>query len=250
MKIQNIAWIVLILLISTYCKNRQPDGAIDSVDEKEIKLIPDSAIWVSVDTSNSVATWIGSKPNGKHNGIIPVKDGKIAYSNDTLFGGEFTLNISELKVMDMSTEPDRQEKLKNHLLNEDFFEADSFPTAHFEITGIVPYDSTLLPQQKSEFESDFKPASFSSFIVKNPNYWVSGNLTIKSITKNISFPANINFNYGFKAEAKFNIDRTDWNINYHDESGVLDKLKDRFIYNTVNVGIYLEAKTNQTSGKD
>ena len=44
-----------------------------------------------------------------------------------------------------------------------------------------------------------------------------------------------------KAEGKFNIDRTRWNISYQDESSVLDKLKDQFIYNTVNVGFSIEA---------
>ncbi len=250
MKILQFAMIVFTTLMLTHCKNKQPENAIDSVSEKEIKLIPDSAIWSSIDTSMSVATWIGSKPSGKHNGIIPVTDGRIAHLSDSLFGGEFTLNISGIQVMDMPDEPDRQQKLKDHLLGEDFFEADSFPTAHFEITNISVYDSSMLPTQKEEFDSQFKPATLSSFIVKNPNYWISGNLSIKSITRNISFPARIDFQSKFKAEAKFNIDRTEWNINYHDEGSVLDKLKDRFIYNTVNVGIYLESDLESGNLKD
>jgi len=42
-------------------------------------------------------------------------------------------------------------------------------------------------------------------------------------------------------EAKFNIDRTNWNIKYGEEASVTDKIKDKFIYDTVNLGFTVEA---------
>jgi accessory colonization factor AcfC len=50
-----------------------------------------------------------------------------------------------------------------------------------------------------------------------------------------------------KAKANFNINRTDWGLMYGDEAGAVDKAKDKFIYNTVNVGFELEAGANTSA---
>ena len=58
----------------------------------------------------------------------------------------------------------------------------------------------------------------------------------------IAFPAKLIVEEGIiKAEAKFNIDRTLWGVMYGDEASVADKAKDKFVYNTVNIGLILEA---------
>ena len=82
-------------------------------------------------------------------------------------------------------------------------------------------------------------------MVENPTHFISGNLTLRGVTKNITFPAAVSLDNGtVKAKANFNINRIDWNLKYQDESSVADKAKDKFIYNTVNVGFELEAGTN------
>lgn len=240
---QSIPFILVVLIVFSNCKPAIKESHVAITEEEEITKIPKNAIWTSIDSLNSVVTWIGSKTSTQHNGIIPIGSGKIAHSQYEIFGGEFNLKISDLKVMDLHDAPDRREKLRSHLVGEDFFETDSFPSAHFEITEILPYDSTLLPNDQQEFHSDFKPAALSAFMVKTPTHWLSGNLTIKGITNNISFPVRVSWLRNMvQAEAKFNIDRTDWNISYNNEASILDKAKDKFIYNTVNVGVYLEAK--------
>jgi accessory colonization factor AcfC len=47
------------------------------------------------------------------------------------------------------------------------------------------------------------------------------------------------------AKAKFNIDRTEWNLSYGDEANAVDKAKDKFIYNTVNIGLEVTASKVQ-----
>ena len=47
------------------------------------------------------------------------------------------------------------------------------------------------------------------------------------------------------AKAKFNIDRTNWGLMYGDEASVVDKAKDKFIYNTVNVSFDITANEQQ-----
>lgn len=231
----------MALLISA-CQQKNNEKHVEAKGEQSKEEISENADWINIDTATSVLTWIGSKPTGQHNGIIPLSEGKIAVLNNELVGGNFTINIQELIVMDMLQEPDRNEKLRDHLLSEDFFMTDSFPSASFEITSIIPYDSALLPADQDQFHSDFKPEKLRVFMVKNPTHFISGNLTIKGITKNITYPAEIKVTpQMIRAEAKFNIDRTDWNITYSNEASVIDKAKDKFIYNTVNVGVYLEA---------
>lgn len=79
-------------------------------------------------------------------------------------------------------------------------------------------------------------------MVTNPTHTITGNLTMRGTTKSVSFPAKVSVDANsIVAEAKFNIDRTDWNLSYGDESSVVDKAQDKFIYNTVNVGFSLVA---------
>jgi polyisoprenoid-binding protein YceI len=111
-----------------------------------------------------------------------------------------------------------EHKLRAHLLGPDFFDADQFPTARFEITRVEPY--------------------YDHQSVANANYLVSGNLTLKNITKNISFPASLTINnQTVTGTANFNMNRTWWNMNY----GNSHSLGNKFISETVN--IQLRVKT-------
>jgi polyisoprenoid-binding protein YceI len=69
---------------------------------------------------------------------------------------------------------------------------------------------------------------------------VTGNLTMRGTTKSVTFPANVMMQ-GDKvmAKAMFNIDRTAWGLMYGDEGSITDQAKDKFIYNTVTVGLDL-----------
>ncbi|MEL7006536.1 MAG: YceI family protein, partial [Bacteroidota bacterium] len=194
----------------------------------------------------SKVTWIGSKPTGKHDGAIPVVEGTISVEDGTITAGSFSMDIANITIADIEEDTEEYGKLKGHLLSEDFFAAEEYPTATFEITAITSFDSTVI-NTKEEYETDFAPASGNEHIVTNPTHNISGNLTMRGATKNITFPANVSIS-GDKitAKAKFNIDRTDWKLMYGDEASVTDKAKDKFIYNTVNVGFEIEASSQAT----
>ena len=205
--------------------------------------IPEKAEIYAVDAVLSVVTWIGSKPTGQHNGIIGISDGKIGLLNDTIVGGDITIDINSLEDKDLTQEDDRQ-KLEGHLMSDDFFAAQTYPEATFTILKVDAYDSASMqaPDQQ-EFESEYAPAVMSEFTVAKPTHRITGNLTMRGVTKGISFPAVVRIREGkIMAEAKFNINRTDWGLSYSDEASVADKTKDKFIYNTVNVGFSLQAK--------
>lgn len=216
--------------------------------EAEDVVVMDEASSISVNADKSVVTWIGSKPAGKHNGTIDVAGGEVLVSNGNVVGGSFDIDIATLTVLDLPADSEWNAKLSGHLMSADFFDAENFPTAQFEITGATPFAQAQLGEDKDEFATEFAPASLSEVMVENPTHFISGNLTMRGVTKNITFPASVSYENGVvRAKANFNINRTDWKLMYQDESSVADKAKDKFIYNTVNVGFELEAGSQEST---
>lgn len=217
---------------------------VETSEAKEVNAKAESTS-ISVNTDNSMVTWIGSKPAGKHNGTIGIAGGEVLVANGAVVGGSFDMDINSLVVLDLPADSEWNGKLKGHLLSPDFFDAENYPGAKFEITGATAFAQANLEADKEEFATEFAPASLSDVMVENPTHFISGNLTLRGVTKNITFPAAVSLENGVvKAKANFNINRIDWNLKYQDESGVADKAKDKFIYNTVNVGFEIEAGTN------
>ncbi|GGF16944.1 YceI family protein [Echinicola rosea] len=197
---------------------------------------------VAVDPAASAVSWTGFKPAGKHFGTIPVTAGEITIEGDAITSGNFTFDIAALEIGDMEEGSENYGKLHGHLQSPDFFDAANHPTATFEVTAVEPFTADATIEDKEEFETEFTPNSLSEQMVENPTHWISGNLTMRGTTKNIKFPAAVSLNNGVvSAKAGFNIDRTDWGLTYSDESSVADKAKDKFIYNTVNVGFEIKA---------
>lgn len=233
----------LLIFTLGYCQQASKEQALEASEEQPVQSITELATWHPIDTTMSITTWIGSKPTGQHNGIIPFQNGEIGVYQNEIVGGKFQINIRGLKVMDLQKDPEKNEKLHSHLMSEDFFAADSFPSASFEVTEVAPYDSAKLPQDtQSRFESEYAPETLSAFMVPDPTHLVTGNLSMRGVTKSITFPAKfVQLANLIRIEARFNLNRTDWNLSYSDEASVLDKARDKFIFNTVNVGLYVEA---------
>ena len=87
----------------------------------------------------------------------------------SLIGGRFTVNMNKLQDKDLSDQ-DSREKLEHHLKSADFFNVDTFPYAEFVIT-------------KASVKKKIDDSHFT--------YRIDGNLTIKSITKNVGFDAAV-----------------------------------------------------------
>ncbi len=240
--IKSNLFIVCLSLFFFSC-TQKPGGNESVVGEpQENTADVDSGTRYQLDLSSSVVTWIGSRPVKQHNGTIGIKEGFLISQDSNLIGGEVIIDIPSLDIKSVKKDSEDYDKLKNHLMSEDFFLADSFPVAHFELITMVPFDSMIKIVDKEEFPSENTPALLSEFMVKEPTHYVTGNLTMRGITKSITFPATVFFrNNKVFADAKFNLDRTEWNIMHDDESSVIDKAKDQFIYNTVNVGFSLQA---------
>ena len=218
------------------------EGTDAEVSEaKEVETVA-TAQEYALNTNESVVTWIGSKPTGKHNGTIPVSTGNLAIEEGAIVGGSIDMNIMGINCEDLAEDPDSQGKLIGHLKSADFFDAENFPTANFTITSVEEYSAPAEMEVKEEFDTEFKPASASEYIVESPTHKITGNLTMRGKTLSVAFPAAVQMTDGsIAASAKFNIDRTMWGLMYGDEADAVDKAKDKFIYNTVNVGFEVVA---------
>ncbi len=139
-----------------------------------------------VDTLHSNIYW----KCDKHNGLIKLKDGGFVLSgNHTIVGGKFIIDMHTIKDLDMNIKQYGTAVMifENTLKNE-FFEADTYPYAVFELQKIEK--------------------------IKTDRYKLTGDFTLHGITNCISFEAAIQIDEKtivLKSD-QFSIDRTDWGI--------------------------------------
>jgi polyisoprenoid-binding protein YceI len=168
-----------------------------------------SAQTKKVDASKSSINWLAKKVTGQHEGTVNLKDGALVFKGTKLVGGTFNVEMNSLVVTDLAAGQGK-EKLEGHLKSGDFFGTDKFTTA------------TLV---------------FKKLVTKAPNvYTVTGDLTIKGITKPVTFDLATTAN---TATANVVIDRTKYDIKYGSGS-FFDNLGDKAIYNDFNLAIALQ----------
>ncbi len=165
---------------------------------------------LSVDVSSSIITWKGYKPTGSHIGTINLISGDLEVNGDKIKGGYFSVDMSTIK------ESKGNARFENHLKSKDFFEIETFPTSTFEITS----------SKKKEGKT-----------------YITGNLTIKGITKEISFPASVSENdtsVTLTSET-FQINRADFHVKFKSKTFYND-LKDKFINDDFDLQVTIVAK--------
>lgn len=213
---------LIILTLMAACEEAPKADKATTTEAQSVKEGEGNAY--TIDTTSSELQFIGTKPTGKHTGRFLVKKGKLYVKDTVITGGTITLDMSSLKDLDLSySDTALQRKLETELKGPMFFDVEQYPVASFEITGVT----------------DFKPSVGNDIMMKDANYMVQGNLTIKNITKNISFPACIKISKSeLTAEATFNIDRTQWGMTYRADKSMQDKL----INSQVNIQLKIRGK--------
>ena len=210
--------VVLTTLSLTSCKNDKAE-AIEPLENAAIAA--ETATTYKVDTTKSTIEWVGSKPAGKHNGTIALSNGELSLNNGKVESGKFTIDMNSITVLDLKA-GDGKEDLEGHLKGlgkeedaDHFFNTKKFPEGTFEITSVATVDAVTT---------------------------VSGNLTLKGITKPVSFPAMIlvDGNTVTLNSETFKIDRTHWNVNYASKS-VFDNLKDKFVNDEIELKVSITA---------
>jgi polyisoprenoid-binding protein YceI len=165
-------------------------------EKKEIKV------------SESTVTWKGYKVTGAHNGSISLKSGHLEMNGKKLTGGEFVVDMTTITVNDLEAGQGK-EKLEGHLQSADFFGVESNPTSKLVFTSVKPMNEN--------------------------SYTVTGDLTIKGITKPVTLVVSMFEN---KATATVKIDRTKFDIKYGSGS-FFDNLGDKAIYDDFDLVVDL-----------
>lgn len=161
----------------------------------------------TVDTSKSTVNWKGYKVTGEHSGTISLKEGSLEFDGKKLIGGSFVMDMTSINTTDIQGE--YKDKLDGHLKSDDFFGTTAHPTA------------SLVFKTAKSFNKD--------------SYTVTGDLTIKGITKEVTLVVSIFEN---KATATLKVDRTKFDIKYG-SSSFFDDLKDKAIYDEFDLVVEL-----------
>ncbi|MEO7978283.1 YceI family protein [Flavobacterium sp.] len=167
-----------------------------------------------IKTKESVVTWKGGNLMGSNNhvGYVYISKGELIIEKDHLMGGTAEVDMNTIE----DENHERDNGLINHLKDPDFFDVKN-----------VPFSTIVLTKAVS---------------INAENWKVAGNLTIKGITNQITFPARIKVNDGIvKLNGRLVIDRTQWDIRY--KSGKFyDLLADQTISDSIEFYIKIVAK--------
>ncbi|SRR5690606_17115765 len=177
-----------VFLLASCVSN--PEGKrAETSDNVQDAAMSHVATQLTVDTSQSSVQWTGRKVSGEHHGDVQIKSGTLSIEHGKLVGGNFVIDLTTITNHDLDGE--YKGKLEGHLKSADFFDVDNHPEASFEITNV-------------------NDGAEAGHVV------ISGNLTIRGVTKNITFDAQVQevTDTAVKATADFNIAREDWGVNY------------------------------------
>lgn len=203
-EISRIFMILALGLTVIACKDKAKEA--NTSDAEAAKVAESTSVKYVANVGESTIEWKGFKPTGTHNGAISIDSGVLTTNDGNIHSGTFLINMSSI------TEVENNEKLIGHLKSADFFDVEKFPSAAFEITGL---EGNML----------------------------SGNLSLKGVKNNISFPVTVSNNgdeMTLTSEA-FTIDRSKWNVKYGSKS-FFDDLGDKFINDDIELKITVKAK--------
>lgn len=205
------------------CKKSETDS---TVTKEQQEVAAQSGAQYQADSATSVVKWNATHKGGMapRYGTLSLQNGTVSVENGAVTGGEFTIDLNSLNVDPASvTEADKKpEDLAGHLKSADFFDVEKYPTAKFEITSVAPFDATK-DESKLEGATNI----------------VSGNLTLKDKTINVTFPAKITVtDAALELAANFTVDRSAWNLTY----GAEGDPKDWAISKDIDIALDVKAK--------
>lgn len=146
-----------------------------------------------LDTTASVIHWKGTKffGLGKHEGDVRLHSGYVVLGGSQRMSGYFVVNMRSVEVTDIPVDdPIPRNRLRNHLLDEDFFAVERFPTAIFALrTG-----------------EELEDGSFR----------LVGDLTMRGVTRAIAVEVALEDWIGglVRATSRFRINRHNWGVSF------------------------------------
>jgi len=160
-----------------------------------------------IDAKESNIKWTGKKVSGSHWGYVQYSEGFFAVDGNNITGGAFNIDMATIENKDLTGE--WKAKLEGHLKANDFFGVEKFKFVTVKIKTIQPTKDAT-----GKFTHD-----------------VTADVTIKGITKTLTFPAQVIVNsQQVIANADITFDRTQFDVMY---KGMADDLIEHDI--TLNV---------------
>ena len=154
--------------------------------------LPASAadLTLPLDGENTKITFVGKKPDGKHEGGFKKLTGSVTVTDAKPETIKATIEIDTDSIYT------DQPKLTDHLKNDDFFDVKKYPKAVFKVTKVEKADKV---------------------------YTVTGELTMHGKTEPLSFPASITTDAnGLSLSTTFPLDRSKWGMTF--EKGGVEKV--------------------------
>lgn len=165
-----------------------------------------------VDASASTITWHATKVTGEHMGTVDVTNGYLSMTDGQLTAANVIANMETIRCTDL--EGEWGDKLVGHLNSDDFFNVSEHKTSSFTLRNIA-----ALTETKGE-----------------ATHSVTGDFTIRGITKSITFEAKVMDNAGkLSIEGSVVLDRAQFDVKYGSGS-FFDNLGDNLIHDNFTVG--------------
>jgi polyisoprenoid-binding protein YceI len=146
-----------------------------------------------LDTTASVIHWKGTKffGLGKHEGDVRLREGFVVLGGSHGMSGRFVVNMRSIEVTDIpADDPIPRNRLRNHLLDADFFDVERFPTAIF--------------------------ALHSGEELEDGRYRLAGELTMRGVTRPIAVEVAVRdwLDGLVRATSRFRINRHNWGVSF------------------------------------
>jgi polyisoprenoid-binding protein YceI len=156
--------------------------------------VPEVTGVLPFDSERSLVFWTGRNLFNHHTGTIRVSGGGIELRDGTPVHGSVQLDMNSLACTDL-TDPALNTMLIAHLRDDDFFAVARFSQAEFVLADADPIPGA-------------RPGI--------PNFQLTGELTMRGVTRPICFPAVIarKSDGTYTAQALIAIDRTEWGVLY------------------------------------
>ena len=218
-RINFLAILAISAIVLASCGGRT-DNRAEVIERLEAGEIPEEVTRAVIDTQASVIEWLGQKITGSgHNGVISVGEGEIYVYDGKIWGADVVIDMNSIVVVDI-IDPDRNARLQGHLESDDFFSVATFPTANMQVVRLEAIEGAADGQ---------------------PNYRVSGNLTIKGITHTLVFPATISHSEGLiSIFADFDFDRSLYDARFG-SGRFFENLGDNLINDDINIKLNIVA---------
>jgi polyisoprenoid-binding protein YceI len=168
----------------------------------------------------STLGWEGKAVTHGHNGTMQFASGDLQVNGNQVVGGTVVVDMKTMKATDI-TDAENHAKFVGHMSSDDFFGAEKFPTSTFKITSVKP---------------------IAGAAANADNATITGDMTIKGVTQQISFPAKVGVKNGVAAATgKVTIDRTKFGLKYGSKS-FFDSIGDKAINDDFTLAFNVVAK--------